>query len=204
MSSEVNLRAVTSPANYLDSSVSTARAALGKISEFWRPASRHRFQPKLASSRCKRSNRFKSATARIKESPFYASTRSSEAPHGYFEGRHIIGSCNKIQGGVYIGVIPHEAVVIDEKHGTLADIYHSFVMKFVAPGGARETLEEKIFFRIVQFTKYKLPLNEEKVRQLAFKSRIGPDRKTALDFYIKEQAGAARHQVLLAGYLLQR
>lgn len=149
-------------------------------------------------------NRFARALARIKHSPYYNSRSDQEGPLGYYEGRHIITEDSRITGGVYLGAIGHEAVVVDEKYGSLGNLYNELIMRFARENTRRDCLEERIFRQVVRLVREKLPLSSDGVRALAFRHHIRPDQKAALDFYIKERKGAARHQVLLAGYLLEK
>ena len=51
------------------------------------------------------------------------------APHGTYNGRPIIGSGARIDGGVYLGRKPREAIVVDSRgaQGQLARVYHDLV-----------------------------------------------------------------------------
>ncbi|MBX7139395.1 MAG: hypothetical protein K1X83_15615 [Oligoflexia bacterium] len=156
--------------------------------------------PEVASS----NNRFLAALERIKASPLYNPNTNDQAPHGLFDGRRIIGDSNRINGGVYLGVIAHEAVVVDDSYGRLEELYQQSILKFVRDGGRRSQIESDIFRHVIKFAEEQLPLDPARIRKLAHQRAISPDRKIALDFYLREKAGAARHQVLLAAYLLQR
>lgn len=149
-------------------------------------------------------NRFIEAIKRVQNSVHYASTTGPEAPLGYFQTRPIIGPSNIVAGSVYLGVIAHEALVVDEKYGALHALYDSLILRFVREDGKRAGFEDKIIRYVVSLVREKLPYDPQGVRDLAFKRGIKPDRKTSLDFYLNHRIGAARHQVLLAVYLLQK
>ena len=149
-------------------------------------------------------NRFARALYRIRTSPYFKNKIEDRKQHGYYEGRRIITEDSPINGGVYLGAIAHEAVVVDEKYGTLNALYNELILRFTRENSRRDCLEERIFQQAIRLAREKLPLNGEGVRALAFKHHIRPDRKAALDFYIKERKGAPRHQVLLAGYFLEK
>ncbi len=149
-------------------------------------------------------HRFHEACQRISSSPHYDSVRNAKAPYGYLYGRQIIGESNPVNGGIYLGIIPHEGVVVDEKYGALNNLYNELVMRYARDHGKRSHIEDVFFSHITALTREALPLNEKNVRKLAHQKKIGPDRKTALDFYIKQRIGAARHQVLLGAYFLQK
>jgi len=161
-------------------------------------------KPKRLKFNTRELNRFMSTAARVKESPLYNPLIDDSAPYGYYDGRHLIGDTNPIVGGIYLGLIPHEALVVDEKYGLLAKHLQQFIMGISQHDQNLDALESRVFHQVVRFTKERLLLNEERVRELAFDKNIGPDRKIALDFYLKEKVGAARHQVLFAVYLLQK
>lgn len=149
-------------------------------------------------------NRFFSAVARIKESELYLPLVDHKAPYGYYDGRHVIGESNQIQGGVYLGLIPHEAVVVDDKFGLLVSIYQNLFRRLAQHREHHRTDEAQCVQILFGFVREHLRLNTKGVRDMAFDIGIGPDRKAALDFYIKRRVAAPRHQVLLAGYLIQR
>jgi len=149
-------------------------------------------------------NRFHLAVARVASQNIYHSADHSYAPYGYFKKRHIIAECTKISGGVYLSAYPREAIVVDEKYGYLDEVYRKLTMAIARQKNGKKPSEKEIVLEVVKFTTQHLPFSESKIRKLSMEQEIKVDQRIALDFFIKESVGVARHQVLLAGYLLQR
>jgi len=149
-------------------------------------------------------NRFHIAVSRVASQDIYDSADHSQAPYGYFKKRPIIAECSRISGGVYLSAYPREAVVVDEKYGFLDEVYRKLTIAIARQKNGARLNEKDIVLEVVKFTAEHLPFSEDKVRTLSMEQEIKVDQRIALDFFIKERVGVARHQVLLAGYLLQR
>jgi len=152
-------------------------------------------------------NRFQLVLERVKRSRDYRPSRSPEEPYGTFQKRHIIGEHTKINGGVYLGVAPHEALVVDDKYGALREVYTDLMVRYVKRYGGTEKAiaERRMLEEIVELVKEKLRyMPEDKVQKFVHDEDIKPDKKMALDLYLQRRAGTDRHQVLLAAYLLER
>lgn len=149
-------------------------------------------------------NRFAEAVQRIKHLEYYEAAATKEAPLGHFDGRPIIGSKTAINGGVFVGAKSHEAIVVDESYGELEKIYNSLTVEFVRSENGRDSFSEKIFPYVVRVVQRTLDYRPEAVRELERTGQIQPDRKVALDFFIRKGFGSSRHQVLLAAYLLEK
>ena len=152
-------------------------------------------------------NRFQAMLERVGGHADYRSSRSAQEPYGTFQKRHIIGEHTKIDGGVYLGVAPHEALVVDDKYGILREVYTELMVRYVKRhgGSARSIAERQMLTEIVDLVKERLRyMPEEKVQQIVHEQALPADKKIALDVYVQRQAGTDRHQVLLAAYLLER
>jgi hypothetical protein len=153
------------------------------------------------------SNRFRKVLSRIKKSPDYKSTRSKNAPYGTFAGRPVIGENSKINGGVYLGVKPQEAIVVDDNYGILKDIYDELPLRYAKRHGSknRELVEQNIVQEVVTLVKEKLLyVTEEEFQAIAEREHFKPDQKVALDIIMRLKVGTDRHHVLLAAYLLEK
>lgn len=150
------------------------------------------------------SNRFTLAAERLSHSSLYDPRQSSAAPYGHYDGRPIIGECTKIHGGIYVGVKPQEAIVIDEKYGELAIAYKNFHERISKRFKDETPSERELLKEVVKFVKDTVVLSFEKFQQIAVKHQLQPDRKIILDVFIREGVGLPRHQVLLACYLLEK
>ena len=97
-------------------------------------------QPEVPLTAC---NRFEKVIERIQNDPAYTDERSEMAPYGLYRGRPLIGEKCPINGGIYLGITPHEALVMDECYGRLPELYEEFTFRFVKQHGqhAKERLE---------------------------------------------------------------
>lgn len=140
---------------------------------------------------------------RAKESPFYEES-DAEAPHGYFEGRRIIGRDMPINKGVYLGAGAREAIVVDdEKFGQLEIVYQRLIdrqtKKLKGTGQDFKTgILPMVFGLTLEILRYDLPAVDAEI------NKYPPDHKIALDQFISKGFGICRHQALLAGYLIER
>lgn len=145
------------------------------------------------------------AVNRIKESPFYEEAGPG-APHGSYEGRHLIGRDVPIHGGVYIGQGVREAIVVDEKYGTLTKTYKEFFRerKKLLRAGERKSFKAGILKDVYNFSLEKLPYRMD-IANFVEESYVNEgDEKVALDTYLEMGGGICRHQALFIGYLLEK
>jgi len=152
-------------------------------------------------------NRFQTMVTRISVHEEYEPEISAEVPWGRFCGRHIIGENTEIHGGVYLGATAHEALVVDEKYGSLKDIYWNLLIGYVREEGDddAELDEEKLVQQVVALVEKRLALHpDEGVNRMVHDGEPEPDHKIALDVFVDRGIGAARHQILLAAYLLEK
>lgn len=149
-------------------------------------------------------NRFLEAAHRLSSSTHYKSASTSDAPYGYFRGRHIIGECTRIQGGIYVGADPHEAIVIDEKYGTLRNVYNQLVESLKDLPEHPTHFEYHVFLKVIELSRRVLAYRPEDTDQICDNEEISHDEKVALDVFISRRAGLPRHQVLLAAFLLEK
>ena len=151
-----------------------------------------------------KTNRFLQAIKRIEFKHGYEPSFSQTTPYGLFRGRHVIGENTKIANGIFVCAIPCEAVVVDEKYGVLQDIYLKLVSKIGVLDNKNSNYEYQIFSKVITFARETLRYSEESVENITKQYRIDFDEKVSLDLYIKKKVGVARHQVLLAAYLLEK
>lgn len=126
------------------------------------------------------------------------------APYGFFNGRPIIGENTPINGGIYLGVYPQEAIVVDEKHGSLIKIYHE-LRTLISNLKIQDKLNEReILISVCSLVEGHLKFDYDQFDALAATENFQPDNKTSLDLFIESKVGVARHQVLLAAYLIEK
>jgi hypothetical protein len=152
-------------------------------------------------------SRYELMLERIRKHKEYSSVRTSEFPFGAFSGRPIIGEFSRICGGVYLSPTAREAIVVDEQYGSLEMIYSQLMVNFVRKNGTRvrQNTEGDLVRAAIELTQQKLTyVSEETITMLGQKEVLRTDEKVALDVFIEHGLGTARHQVLLAAYLLER
>ena len=141
---------------------------------------------------------------RIEESEWYQNPSASRTVYGRFKGRHVIWAGSRIQGGIYLGSASQEALVVDEKYGTLPKIYSRFVRECGSDLPSGRLTERMLVGKVCAFAFRFLKLDRERAAKLAEKHGTQNDEKMALDFFLQARFGAARHQLLLAAYLLEK
>ena len=149
-------------------------------------------------------NRFLEAAARVFETKHYASSASSEAPYGYFRERHIIGDCTRFHGGIFVSHLPGEAVVIDECHGVLLKIYDLLQSRITNCSSSPQRAEYEIFNEVVALVAEVICIDEDRSANLKLQQNLLDDEKISLDVYVTQGFGLPYHQVLLAGYLIEK
>ncbi|HMO02211.1 MAG TPA: hypothetical protein PKD37_00125 [Oligoflexia bacterium] len=143
------------------------------------------------------------ALARIKNSQFYEKRSAAHAPFGFFRGRFIIGGVSKFIGGVYVSPEPHEAVVVDGSLPLMEKIKTDLINHCENYSAAIALSEEAIFNYTVNYATRLIPLSHKGVKVLSEEHQVSVDDKVSLDVFIEKEVGAERHQVLLAGFLLE-
>lgn len=149
-------------------------------------------------------NRFQRMLRRVRSMREYSAARTAKSPLGNFGGRPIIGESTPINGGIYLGVVPQEAVVIDDKHGGLERLYKELVVRLSEVSLERALEEKEILPEVAALTLKHLKFSEHAVESICKREGIEPDEKVAIDMFLFEGIGAARHQVLVAAYLIER
>ena len=141
------------------------------------------------------------------------------SPYGRYWGRPIIGRDSRIDGGVYVGRKPREAIVVDmTKPGPLRDVYAAWLRTLqesaavwpwqqTAAGqrkAVRKWLDKHLLAEVRTLVNRELPFDRHVVAQVAREHTLGPDDKVRLDVYLRRHGGVCRHQVCLIGALLER
>ncbi|MGI6524039.1 MAG: hypothetical protein ACOX2O_01915 [Bdellovibrionota bacterium] len=151
-------------------------------------------------------NRFFIMSERIKNNKHYKPSKNPDEPYGTFRKRHIIGEHSKINGGVYLGATPQEALVVDDRYVFLDSVYTDLMIRYtnLSDGNVKDLSEDIIVEEMINLVKEQLRyISEEHIAE-AIEQEVGGDKKIALDVYIEHRVGTDRHQVLLAAYLLER
>lgn len=149
-------------------------------------------------------NWFLAASLRVRHTIGYEDGATSLAPYGYYTGRPIIGECTRLNGGIYVGSRPQEAIVVDDRYGALKRVFSKACGRCIVLREQRKDFEEAIFQEVSDTARSTLQYNNEKVRAILERDNIGPDKKVTLDVFIEAGYGVSRHRVLLAAYLLEK
>ncbi len=152
-------------------------------------------------------NRFKVAQKRIELLKGYdpPSDENPEiAPYGFFQGRHIIGEHTSINTGVFISALPCEALVIDDEYRSLSYVYDQLLTEFAREHGTSHELELHIMPYLKKRVESAMTYNPGGTESYLKSKKVVKDSKTSLTVLIDAGIGAARHQVLLYAYLLER
>jgi hypothetical protein len=140
---------------------------------------------------------------RIRKHPRYQARESSRAPYGLFAQRAIIGEFTPWDQGVYVSPTACEAVVIDHSHGALERVYRELLAWIRARGGTQIS-ERAAVQSVITVVERFIRFSPEGYAALMDREQVKPDSKTSLDLFIQDGVGLARHQVLLAGFLVER
>ncbi len=151
-----------------------------------------------------KSNRFMQAIKRIEFKYGFEPNFTKQAPYGFFRNRHVIGETTKISNGIFVSAIPGEAIVVDEKYGVLQEVYQKLLSKISILDNTNSSYEYQVFSKVITLARETLRYSEESVENLTRQYRIDFDEKVSLDLYVKKKVGVARHQVLLAAYLMEK
>jgi hypothetical protein len=196
----------TSATSSSDSKPGSIFTVLNKIYQvceaFIKP--RANLTPSLTPSPSLPRNRFSEAVRRIELSSFYKASISDEAPYGYYRNRIIIGEGVPINGSIYVGATPHEALVLDKKYGHLEHLILTLISRCSQIEEQNSAYEYEVFSRTVNLVRETLRYSEEGVQQILDKYHIKPDDKVTLDLFVQKKVGVARHQVLLVAFLLEQ
>ena len=149
-------------------------------------------------------DRFFVSLSRVQDSPSYEPSQILMAPYGFYSGRPIIGQCTPIRGGIYLSAAPREAIVIDERYGVLEEIFQSLYTYYQGFPDAKKAIRENVLTDIFVLVQERIRFDPDRLYQYLRRKEIKVDQKIALDIIIELGFGAARHQVLLAAYLLER
>lgn len=167
--------------------------ALTKISKYVSPLSTPIYQ-----------NRFDEVVRRVRGHSEYSTAYHARAPYGFYSGRPIIGECTKINGGIYLGVKPQEALVVDERYGTLERVYTELMIRFNDRANRTASFEQTIINEVIKIVNEKIQYSPSQLSIILKEEQIAFDQKVALGLFIQAGCGVTRHKVLLAAYLLEK
>lgn len=127
-----------------------------------------------------------------------------KTPHGYYAGRPIIRGSSAIGCGVYLGLVGHEAIVVDERGEYLKNAYEQLLARLMRFRAFRDKTEHAVVNEVVSLSRDLLRYDDELVSHLLEREGIESDQRVSLDLFLREGIGASRHQILLSGWLLEQ
>ena len=141
------------------------------------------------------------ALARLAKSPLYEEA-AADCPKGRFQGRPVIGRDTPINGGVYVGAVPREALVVDDStQPELNQAYQELLRRRLIKVQRGEEFKVGILREVFDLARELLPRDPARVEELVRYQQ--QDQKVSLGSFIGK-AGVCRHIALLTGYMLER
>lgn len=142
---------------------------------------------------------------RVKNLPAYEEP-DEESPHGYFEGRKIIGRDTPINKGVSIGGSKREIIVVDDEQSPLLkEAYEGLFQKrrqeLIADKNPKLRGLAATLNLTYRYAQELIPYDQEIAESIR---KQFPDQTISLSCYLKRKGGVCRHQTLLVGYLLEK
>lgn len=130
-----------------------------------------------------------------------------DAPYGRYRGRRIIGAGSRIDGGVYLGRMAREAIVVDMARpgSLLRRVYDSFAAGLCSHRGGRAPPTTALLVCALRgLIASAMPYNERRVHALEASTLPDDDGLVDLDLFLQAGGGVCRHQVCLVGAVLER
>ncbi len=132
-----------------------------------------------------------------------------DAPFGWFHGWRIIGGETRIDGGVYLGRKPREAIVVDMRRpgSLLRKVYDLWLERLQTGHTADETraeLRTQVLSKVAELVEDHMPYDEQVVKRLDKQGFLRPDEPIDLDVFLAAKGGVCRHQVCFVGAVLER
>ncbi len=153
--------------------------------------------------------------SRLEGNPHFQAPREDDlaAPYGSYLGRHVIGFGTRIQGGVYMGRKPREAIVVDATSKVVRRLHYKLRLQLLIftaqhlwtrrgsiDRGQIQREQLKFIMRFVQRT---LVFDNHAVTALIEFYGAKHDVKLSLNAFIEARVGVCRHQVCLYGVLVE-
>jgi hypothetical protein len=131
------------------------------------------------------------------------------SPYGFYSGWQVIGSGSRIDGGIYFGRKPREAIVVDMRRpgSALLQVYETWLAALVRgrdAGEVRRELSENLALYVAELVAMYMPYDEVAVHGLERQGVLQPDQPVDLDLFLRAKGGVCRHQVCFVGAILER
>ncbi len=120
-----------------------------------------------------------------------------------YQGRPIIDSDTRINGGVYLGSSAREAIVVDfEKDDALQSLYEEAKRRSLDESGHMD--EHQALLQVYVAVKEAMETSGAAVYQLVTDNDLGNNGKVYLGSFIDNHIGVCRHQNLACAAILER
>lgn len=143
------------------------------------------------------------AEERMQQHPNFGE-KDDTAPYGYYMNHPILGRhSTSVDGGVYLGGLAREAIVVDGKSEAVRRVYDEAASELQGAFRRNETMPLRaILLKVMHKVQEVMPYDGPKTERIS-QEHYG-DKLVGLSTFLKERAGVCRHQGLLAAYMIER
>ncbi len=121
---------------------------------------------------------------------------------GIYRGRPIIHRDSPIDGGVCLGAVQREAIVVDSVLSpSLQNLVEDVLHRITDWKGKYHS--DNLPAAVYKTVWKRMQCDPEKVSDIVKQYTSSPDEGILLDVFLKEGYGVCRHQALLAGFLME-
>ena len=140
----------------------------------------------------------------LRASALFCAQIAPRSPNGLFAGRQIIGGPAPIDGGVYLSLLPSEAVVVEDRQKMLYGLFQDLAARAIHEHlSCIESSGIGCLRMLAAESLRRLPYRPHLVKKFLTKNHISADRRVDLVTFIKLGFGEFRHQMLLCAWLLE-
>jgi len=115
-----------------------------------------------------------------------------------FNGRHVIERDSPIDGGVSLGGISREAIVVDSQTSTEIQKLYRQAMESL-----RCISEEEVLYQTNRAVDRAMNYNNKRLEYYLKKNGFVNEKEVSIDFFLKVGCGVCRHSALVNGVLLE-
>ncbi|MEK6936440.1 MAG: hypothetical protein AABW58_00035 [Nanoarchaeota archaeon] len=120
----------------------------------------------------------------------------------YFQGRHIIHKDSPIDGGVSVGQVEREALVVDFNKSKIIPVLYEEAKKASTFRGQID--KDLILTAVFDVVTKRMKTDESKVEKIIRETATAKDRKISIDHFISAGAAVCRQHALVCGVLIER
>jgi len=151
-----------------------------------------------------RSNIVHERVAGLRASSLFSPQITPRTPNGLFAGRQIIGGPAPIDGGVYLSLLPCEAVVVEDRQNVMHELFQDLAARAIHEHlSCIESSGIACLRMLAAESLCRLPYRPHLVKAFLAKNHISSDRRVDLLAFVRLGFGELRHQMLLCAWLLE-